>query len=304
VQAGLTKVAAVGEALTHFATLDRDVETVNADLRRYEADYHAVLTHAQLAESIAARQSDRMQAQNLFALTTSEVAQIEHELAAVTAKFDEASFRQVLDEEQEVRRQLGGLQAEGQFLRQQQAREEQEIAALRIQQAEAEKLSANRKQIEEQETLLEAMRHLLKQAGPQITKALIQQVSSSADQIFCDMMQDYTRRLRWNDDYGITLEAGGHERQFAQLSGGEQMTAALAVRLALLREMSTIDIAFFDEPTTNLDETRRDALVRQVLDVKGFRQLFVISHDDTFEQATQNLIRIERLNGKSVVVQG
>lgn len=70
------------------------------------------------------------------------------------------------------------------------------------------------------------------------------------------------------------------------------MSAALSVRLALLREMSNIDVAFFDEPTTNLDATRRESLARQILDVKGFNQLFVISHDDTFEQTTDNVIRL------------
>jgi exonuclease SbcC len=38
--------------------------------------------------------------------------------------------------------------------------------------------------------------------------------------------------------------------------------------------------------------------------VRGFRQLFVISHDDTFEQATQNLIRVERVDGVSRVLAG
>ena len=117
-------------------------------------------------------------------------------------------------------------------------------------------------------------------------------------------MQDYSRRLIWNKDYGITLEVSGHERSFQQLSGGEQMSAALSVRLALLREMSSIDIAFFDEPTANLDEARREALARQIFQVRGFSQLFVISHDDTFEQATQNLVRVERINGVSVVGYG
>ena len=79
------------------------------------------------------------------------------------------------------------------------------------------------------------------------------------------------------------------------------MSAALAVRLALLREMSNIDVAFFDEPTTNLDDARRESLARQILDVRGFRQLFVISHDDTFEQATQNVIRIKRVDGLSEI---
>jgi hypothetical protein len=40
---------------------------------------------------------------------------------------------------------------------------------------------------------------------------------------------------------------------------------------------------------------RRESLARQILNVRGFRQIFVISHDDTFEQATQNLIRVERI---------
>ena len=113
-------------------------------------------------------------------------------------------------------------------------------------------------------------------------------------------MQDYSRHLAWNEDYGITLSVDGHDRQFNQLSGGEQMSAALSVRLALLREMSNIALAFFDEPTMNLDEGRRESLARQITDIRGFRQLFVISHDDTFEQATQNIVRVERKNGLSV----
>ncbi|MCB0162248.1 MAG: hypothetical protein KDD83_29125, partial [Caldilineaceae bacterium] len=99
----------------------------------------------------------------------------------------------------------------------------------------------------------------------------------------------------------ITLDVNGNARQFAQLSGGEQMSAALAVRLALLHAMSNIDVAFFDEPTSNLDEARRSALAQQITQNHGLRQLFVISHDDTFEQATENLIRVTRVNGVSEV---
>ena len=48
------------------------------------------------------------------------------------------------------------------------------------------------------------------------------------------------------------------------------MASALAVRLALLREVSDIDVAFFDEPTANLDDQRRDNLAEQILNVRGF----------------------------------
>jgi exonuclease SbcC len=80
------------------------------------------------------------------------------------------------------------------------------------------------------------------------------------------------------------------------------MSAALAVRLALVREMSTLTIAFFDEPTANLDSVRREALAQQILSVRGFTQLFVISHDDTFEEATQNLVRLVRQGNRTLVV--
>jgi exonuclease SbcC len=114
-------------------------------------------------------------------------------------------------------------------------------------------------------------------------------------------MADHSNRLRWTDEYEILLSASGRERTFKQLSGGEQMAAALSVRLALLREVSDIDVAFFDEPTANLDEARRDNLAEQIMNVKGFSQLFVISHDETFERDTDNVVRVVKENGTSMV---
>ncbi len=68
-----------------------------------------------------------------------------------------------------------------------------------------------------------------------------------------------------------------------------------------IREVSAVDIAFFDQPTTNLDDHRRDNLAEQLLNVKGFSQLFVISHDDTFERDTDNVVRVAKENGVSRV---
>jgi exonuclease SbcC len=63
------------------------------------------------------------------------------------------------------------------------------------------------------------------------------------------------------------------------------MAAALSVRLALLKQLSDIRLAFFDEPTTNMDAARRERLAEQISHIterQTFDQLFVISHDDTF----------------------
>jgi exonuclease SbcC len=186
------------------------------------------------------------------------------------------------------------LQARIAMLTAQQKMEEAEMARLRELQPRARALAQQDQAIADQQTALDAVRTALKQAGPFITQSVIHQVSTEAGQTFGEMMQDHSRKLRWGEDYGVTLEVDGVQRSFAQLSGGEQMSAALAVRLALVRSMSNIHIAFFDEPTAHLDEGRRAALAQQITSVKGFHQLFVISHDDTFEQATDNLVRVWR----------
>jgi DNA repair exonuclease SbcCD ATPase subunit len=151
--------------------------------------------------------------------------------------------------------------------------------------------------------LLGYLRGVLREAGPEVTRRLVEIISLHADRLYSEIMQAYTTRLRWTEDYDIILSEAGRDRGFQQLSGGEQMAAALAVRLALLREVSAIDWAFFDEPTANLDAQRRDNLAEQILAVKGFSQLFVISHDDTFEQDTDHVVRVQKVDGASQVME-
>lgn len=127
------------------------------------------------------------------------------------------------------------------------------------------------------------IRATLKEAAPLVARNYVYHVSVEAGQMFRDITGNVEQTLKWGEDYGIILEEGGYERPFLSLSGGEQMVAALSVRLALLKQLSDIRIAFFDEPTTNMDEERRENLAQQIGQIRHFDQLFVISHDDTFE---------------------
>lgn len=297
------QLTTIQTALAAYQHLDEELGQVAAALKEHLHAYQAVLGHQQLADTYAMRAADLARLQELQATATQEVARQTAAFHAVQAQFDQKEYATLLAREQMLLSQQGGLQTQITMLQKEQSRAQTELVELQAQASKLAVVCQQETELAEQGATLDTLRSLLRQAGPYITKALIKQISDGAAQIFSELMQDYTRHLRWAEDYGITLEVDGRERQFAQLSGGEQMSAALSVRLALLREMSNIDVAFFDEPTTNLDETRRDSLARQILDVKGFRQLFVISHDDTFEQVTQNLIRIARVDGASIVVQ-
>ncbi len=114
-------------------------------------------------------------------------------------------------------------------------------------------------------------------------------------------MDDFSWQIEWKEDFGIKAKYMGREIDFRQLSGGEQMVAALAVRLALLKALTSSSIVFFDEPTQNMDEDRRRNFAQKIANIKDFRQIFVISHDDTFEEMVENAVRIRKENGISYV---
>lgn len=141
----------------------------------------------------------------------------------------------------------------------------------------------------------EFIRETLKEAAPRVARNYVFHVSTEANQIFREITGNAERSLKWGEDYGIALEEGGYERPFISLSGGEQMSAALAVRLALLKQLSDVRIAFFDEPTTNLDADRRERLAEEISRIterQTFDQLFVISHDDTFEGYVDHVVEV------------
>ncbi len=138
----------------------------------------------------------------------------------------------------------------------------------------------------------EFIRSTLREAAPLVAKNYVHHVSLEANQLFREIRGDAECTLKWMEDYGIVLEEAGYERPFQSLSGGEQMAAALSVRLALLKQLSDIHLAFFDEPTTNMDAERRENLAMQIGNISHFDQLFVVSHDDTFEGYMDHEIQV------------
>ncbi|MBE7515770.1 MAG: SMC family ATPase [Chloracidobacterium sp.] len=136
------------------------------------------------------------------------------------------------------------------------------------------------------------IRDTLKEAAPRIARNYVYHVSLEANLIFREITGNAERTLKWGEDYAISIEEDRFERPFASLSGGEQMAAALAVRLALLKQVTDIRIAFFDEPTTNLDAERRENLAVEIGRISHFDQLFIISHDETFDSYVDNVISV------------
>jgi len=145
------------------------------------------------------------------------------------------------------------------------------------------------------------IRETFRSAGPLVGTEMIGSIGRLASDIYCDIMSDHSHQLSWTKDYEIRVNAPDGDRTFKALSGGEQMSAALAVRFAMLKHLARSDIVFLDEPTANLDEERKTNLAQQITKVTGFKQMFIITHDDTFSQDYEYVIRVRKVRGVSEV---
>ncbi len=234
--------------------------------------------------------------------TNSRLKVVEGRLRELERKFSEEEYRQSRAELERLTGELEAVRTEKQAVSKNLGEVEEELRDVGEKEELLKGAEHKKSELERRYRFIKDVREVFRAAIPEITRAYVEAVSVEANRIFCELMGDYGWDLRWGEDFGIRARYMGREIDFAQMSGGEQMCAALAVRLALLKITSSLGLAFFDEPTQNMDEYRRRNFASQIGRIKGFRQIFVISHDDTFEEMVENAVKIVKERGTSRVV--
>jgi exonuclease SbcC len=163
---------------------------------------------------------------------------------------------------------------------------------------------AEKKSLDEKEKLVKYLRNqVFKNVSVQLSERFREEISLRADRIYRTIAES-DEELLWGENYQIVLrdmaEGEVRERSDDQLSGGQTMSAVVALRLALLQTIGA-RIAFFDEPTSNLDASRRENLAhafraidvgREEVTEHWYDQLFLISHDVAFTEVTDQMICI------------
>jgi exonuclease SbcC len=293
-QEGEQRLEQVKQQLTTYASLDTDIAQQEATRLSSQEGYQNYLQHEKEAQTLPEREELYQQQLQTTHQAEQALQEAEQEYSAAQAAFDADELKSVQARIEQLSGDLRSLATEMQH----QQEKINELAHL-IAQAEEQlvKLEEARKEqqtLEDLNAMTEQFRKLIKEAAPYVLKAMLNDISAQANRIFGEIMGDHSAELSWENDYEVVLSRRGIKRTFAQLSGGEQMSAALAIRLALLKKLSTLNIAFFDEPTQNMDELRRMNLAEQIRRVRGFDQLVVISHDDTFEQGLDSIVRLKK----------
>lgn len=283
------------EQLESYKDLDANRKSYS-DLRDQTAGAHReFLTNENLARVLPEKEKEFEKVSGELKILTENLLKAETDFQTASKDYDRERHQtekiSLLEAERrlaETRANLANTQRRADEL----ARELKRLTEIRKQ------MQAEFQEKERLEKISEAtafIRDTLKEAAPRVARNYVYHVSLEANQMFREISGNAERTLKWSEDYGIVLEENGYDRPFINLSGGEQMAAALSVRLALLKQLSDVRLAFFDEPTTNMDATRRERLAEQISHIterRTFDQLFVISHDDTFEGYVDNVVSV------------
>lgn len=293
------QLSTLSEQLATYNTLDTDIANQDAIQQHSQNGYRNYLNHQKEAQLLPEREQAYQQQSSVTAQAERTLHEVEQAYLEANAAFDRGELETLNAAITQLRTDLATLAQKMQHHQASINRLEQQIERAETLRLELEAAQKEYQTLEDLHTMMGQFRGLIKEAAPHVLKAMLADISAEANRIFGEIMGDRSAQLSWQNDYEILLRRQGVNRSFAQLSGGEQMSAALAVRLALLKKLSTLSIAFFDEPTQNMDELRRMNLADQIRRVRGFDQLIVISHDDTFEQGLDSLIRLSKIDGET-----
>jgi exonuclease SbcC len=285
------------EQLESYKDLDANWKELSEERDRTAAAHREFLANENAARLLPEREKEHEKASADLKISAENLEKAEKEFRAADETYDRERHQAEKFALSESEKRQAETRANLANAERQRATAENELTRL----AEIRKaMQAEFQEKDRLEKIAEAtdfIRETLKKSAPLVAKNYIYYVSLEANQMFREITGNAERTLKWTEDYGILLEEDGHERPFVNLSGGEQMAAALSVRLALLKQLSDVRLAFFDEPTTNMDAARRERLAEQISHIterKTFDQLFVISHDDTFHGYCDNEIVIGR----------
>lgn len=143
---------------------------------------------------------------------------------------------------------------------------------------------------------VENIRKNLKDMGPKISAYKLDDISQKASINF-NKITSRSEKILWTNEedekYSILLQDKDKKIHFEQLSGGEQVAVAIALRGVMLDYFTKSKFFILDEPTNNLDTDRKILLAEYIGEMlKNLDQTIIVSHDDVFSEMAENIIKL------------
>jgi len=283
--------------LKDFESVQDQIDSLNKKQKQLKESYELYLQHKDAASKISFWKKQLFSVESSLEKITKNISSFSKKLKSKEKEFDEDEFNQVKTVLDQQKQQLVRHNTQIDEWNKQKEELDARIKEKQHQKEELDKLTKKQQSLDKDIEFSQFLRETYQKTRPLVTEILVEEISREADRIYRELRGVPSEELAWKKDYEIVVYESGNTRAFHKLSGGEQMCAALSVRLAILKLLSTMDIVFLDEPTMNLDGEKKDNLVAQLRELSGFSQIFVISHDETFESMTEHVITLEKRKG-------
>jgi len=137
-----------------------------------------------------------------------------------------------------------------------------------------------------------------------VRRKLLPQIERYAKELF-ELFGFEFSRIKIDEDLSVkVIVPGVGELSLEELSGGQQIAFALALRFAMAKQFSKVSLKslILDEPTIHLDRERRIALTELLMKLKGaIPQMVIVTHDSELEVVADRVIKVKKVGGFSEV---
>ncbi|MDH3997419.1 MAG: SMC family ATPase [Desulfuromonadales bacterium] len=293
------------KVLASYSRLQADIETAELEKTKYQASRDLYVANQQQAAELAQRRTDLDKFEDFLKKLKGELTAKDEDYSKAGKEYDAAVHEALRKQKDQLSPEVGALGQKVKSLNTDVTRLAAEIDKLKQIEKDIADKREKIKSYKEKEELVKFLRNrVFRNVSGYLSERFCEEISQRANRIY-RIIAEVDEELAWGEDYRIVLrdmeEGALRERFDDQLSGGQTMSAVVALRLALLQTIGS-RIAFFDEPTSNLDATRRENLAHafRAIDVgkeevteHWYDQLFLISHDVAFTEVTDQILTLE-----------
>ncbi len=181
-----------------------------------------------------------------------------------------------------------------------------------------ERLDVVQKKIERKERIdklseiIDRVRAAYRSIQPKLRKEFVTYLQLTVQQMLDNLVGDLGPVLNIEIDktYSPLVNSSeGHKREVSNLSGGERTLLAFAYRIGLgqlIMQAKTghgLYMLLLDEPTESLgrEDGSVDRLAEAISRLKTIEQIIAVTHNESFAEKAEHVIRIEKENGESQV---
>lgn len=303
-----TEMKGLKKNLEKYEGLEDQVRITNKKLEENRESYNLYNRHINDSKKVESFDKSVKKLNDRIGKINEDLELLSREIGDLEEKFDSEELQNARKEFSELNARIATDKQNIKSLSKEIEKMGREIEKMKSIQKEIKK---TKREIREYEKSLDFASYLRKNVLDRIAdragRHIRDNISIPASGIY-HLISGTNDELYWGDGYCMELRGKVGTRVDRQLSGGQFMMAVIALRLALLQKIGS-GIAFFDEPTSNLDEERRRNLAEALRsldayeDTRWYNQLFLVSHDESFQGITGHNIELElNESGESEIV--